>query len=237
MDRPYTKWLVLKETLDGQDTDEHVLDEKNVPWPFMPLAIGYESTGRARVGLRIGGEPLQKSLGDGDAMYGTMGNLVAIPPEAQVVYPARRDFRLDAADVSGSENRICVAILGALFVGSKNIQNKPGPTVQWVNMHGTAAGNGLVVISEDIDFPFMPVAIGFTKTARCEVVLFIDNAPLMNQSADISSVFGTLGNMVVIPERTRRIYEGKTTFSCEVTDLSGSDNCVDVSILGLQYKD
>lgn len=234
--KPFPKWLVLKGTLDENDTDLS-LDVKNVAHPFMPLAYGYESTGRARCGLFIGDEPLHSQRGDGDAMWGTMGNLVVIPKKGQVIQPARRDFRLSAEDLSAAENKICLAILGLLFVGMKNPKNAPGPTHKWINLNGTIGQNATATISEDIDFPFEPVAIGFTKTGRCEALLKIDQAPLMNQSADISSVFGTLGNLVVIPERARRIYDGKTTFACEITDLTGSENKVDVSILGLQYKD
>jgi len=234
--KPFLKWLVLKGTLDSEETDD-ALDHKSLAHPFMPLAFGYESTGRARCGLFIGDEPCQNAYGDGDAMFGTLGNLVTVPPEAQVMQPARREFRLGATDISVEENRLCLAILGLLFVGMQYRGNKPGPTFKWLNMHGSCSASSTLVISANLDFPFMPVALAFTKTARCEVVLRADGAPFMDQAADISAVFGTLGNLVVWPERARKVYEGKQSFSCDIADLSGSTNVVDVSILGLQFKD
>lgn len=232
---PEHRWLILKGAIGGTLYNDS-LDIQELPWAFKPLAFGVESDKRCLGGLWIGDEARQNRLGDLDAMFGTMGNLVMIPEEAQHIYPAKREFRLGIRNLSQDTAYITLAILGLVYYDMGQPPAIQGGEFKWLNLFGTLGAGTQAHLADSLSFPFKPYAYGYVSTGRAEATLEVDNAPFMGQAADLAALFGTLGNLVAVPPEGRRIYQGKQTFDAIVTDLSGQDNDVTVSIFGTQYR-
>ena len=233
--KPDLKWLVIKGTCAGSGVK--TIGPKAFSHPFKPLAIGYYSTGRAIGRLFVDDEPLANAEGDLAAQFGQEGKLVKIPADAQKVYAAEREIKLEVTDLSTASNRISMAILGVQFTGliSAVLPRTAKGKLYWINLYKSVAGSALEIVSAESAFPFMPLALSYQATARAELQLSINGTPLFNQGADLPALFGKNGFVVPIPRDARRIYSGKVPFEASITDLSGSTNVVTVSLLGVQY--
>jgi len=231
--RPDLKWLVLKGQVGALGVT--TFTPKNLPNPFQPLGIAYKSTGRAIGQLLVGDEPLSNAKGDLAAQFGQDGHLVIIPEDGQRIYPAKREWKLAVTDLSNATNDISLAMIGYQYTGLPR-PRKTGPSLRWLNLYDTVLATKTKHITDRLDFPFMPFFLGYASTGRAEVSLEIDGLPLMNQAADLAAMFGTLGKLVPIPPEARRKYLGKITFDAVVTDLSGGDNVVTVTLFGVQFE-
>lgn len=232
--RPDLKWLVLK----GQAAANSAatLAAKSLPHPFKPLGIAYKSTARARGRLFVGDEPLANVEGDLAAQFGQDGNLLIIPEAGQRIYPARREFKAEVTDMSGATNDISVALLGLQYTGLPQPRDGRDVSLRWVNLYGQVTASSTSHLTDTLDFPFMPLSLGYASTDRAEVILQVDEFKFNKQAGDLAAIFGTLGNFVAIPKEGRRKYAGKTTFDAVVTDLSGSTNIVTATLFGLQFR-
>jgi len=233
--KPDLKWLVVKDTCAGSGVK--TIGPKAFPYPFKPLAIGYHSTGRAIGKLFVDEEPLARTEGDLAAQFGQEGKLLKIPADAQKVYAAEREIKLQVTDLSTATNRISMAILGLQYTGltAAVLPRTAKGKLYWINLYKSVGASLLAIASDESPFPFMPLAIGYQATARAEVQLTINEIPLFNQGADLPALFGKNGFVVPIPRDARRIYAGKIPFAASITDLSGATNVVTISFIGVQY--
>jgi len=236
MPQPDFKVLTIYGT--GTASTRTKLNTVNLPWPFKPLAFAHKSTGRYKAELYLNDEQLQNAGGDGDAMFGTQGELVRIPAAAQKIIPEKRDFTLYVTDLAGASNIVSLAIFGLQYTGLKISDLPPQPRhwIKWLNLYKPVGASSSAVVSDTLSFPFIPTHIGFKATGRATIELKADRIPFQNQAADIDAVLGTSGRLIAIPPEARKKYPAKTVFSAELTDLSGSTNVVTVTLFGIQTE-
>lgn len=84
-------------------------------FPFKPLWIAYQATGRAELSLSVNTVPIMNQAADLDALAGVNGFVVPIPKEARKIYPGEITWNAKLTDLSGASNVITVSLGGVQF--------------------------------------------------------------------------------------------------------------------------
>lgn len=238
MGKPRQKWLIIRGTVPAGSV-RFPLPVEKLPHPFRPQAFGFYQTARMDGMLFIDNEPFANAEADLAAQFGRDGHLLIVPEQADRIYSAEREFKLEVTNPEQTDEQVHLAILGDYYIGLDEVPAQGGGKLKWLNVTDLIPANQQRHLTADLIFPFMPYGINYFTTGPAEGTLFINSIPLANQDAEFGAIFGHIGGgngpAVPIPESVRKLFGGKTTFDVLTTDISGDDNKVTVSFIGTEF--
>lgn len=105
----WIKWINLYKSVTASSVG---FGTGKIDFPFILTHMGFKATGRATLDLSADRVPFFSQAGDIDALLGTTGKMIAVPPEGRLKYPAGRFFEAKYTDLSASTNVITTSLFG-----------------------------------------------------------------------------------------------------------------------------